>query len=366
MPIEATREVLAAVKRRDPVARLGFWISFGIFIAVALAWWTWWKATNEDRVRLTLYFSNTVHGLDVGAPVKIQGVPVGQVESLGVRIPVPVGLKKNAFRAPIPSDSGYYAEVRVVLDSALLESKGLPRRLDDPAPLKVEIDRGLRGRIRILSPMAGRRYVELEYSPRDKPVFVSSPREGIAEVPALDDPLALGLVAFSQKLAELEKRDFSAIEAEINQRLDAIADAADPAGVKAVNDTVLAKLAGVRDALSDEKLRTRFAAVNEDLLAARRALVAYDEKTGAGAEALATAAEKLRVDLAAAAADTETLATALDPRSPSLLLAYERLASVRDNAARVRNLCREVMNTNGLIAGFFRKSAGTEVDAPTK
>lgn len=359
------RATLAAIRRRDPVARLGFWISFGVFIAVALAWWTWWKATNEDRVRLTLYFSSTVHGLDEGAPVKIQGVPVGQVESLGVRIPPPSDSKKKHVAFPRRDASpGYYAEVHVVLDSALLEEKGLPRRLDDPEPLKAEIARGLRGRIRILSPMSGRRYLELEYSPRDKPLFVASPGENVAEVPTLDDPLALGLVAFSQKLAELEKRDFSAIEAEINQRLDAIAVAADPAGVKAVNDAVLAKLAGVRAALTDEKLRARFATVNADLVAARRALVAYDEKTGAGSEALSAAAEKLRVDLAGAAADTEVIATALDPRSPSLLLAYQRLASVRDNATRVRNLCREVMNTNGLIADFFRKSAGTEADVP--
>ena len=349
----AAKAALAAVKRRDPVARLGLLICLGVLVAVATCWWLWWKATDEHRVRLTLFFENTVHGLEVAAPVKIQGVPVGQVESIGVRLPT-------------SENPGYYAAVKVVLDSDQLEQKGLPRELDNHGALKAEIARGLRGRIRILSPMAGSRYVELEYSRIDKAVFVAAPRERIAEVPALDDPLSMGLVNLSQKLAELEKRDFSAIEADINRRLDILSAAADPAGVKGANDAVLAKLAEVRAALSDEKLRARFVRVNEDLVAVRRALAGYEAKTGRGADELARAAAKLRTDLAAAAEDTDAVARALDPRSPSLLLAYSRLAVIRDNASRVRELCREVMMANGLVSTLFRKSMETEPETPAE
>lgn len=336
---------IEAVKRRDPVARLGLAICFGLLVSTGVCGWLWWRATNEHRVHLTLFFRNTVHGVEIGSPVKILGIPAGQIESMGVRLPT-----KN--------DDNHYATVKVALDGDLLAAKGLPRDLERPKYLRDEIARGLRGRLRLISPMTGDMYLELDYSPDEPAVLVSEKKENVAEVPTLMDPLSEGLVAMTHKFGELEQRDFAGIEREIMERLTRIHDAVDPAGIRDMNDVVLAKLEEVRGAVANPTLREKLAAVNADVAEARRALAGFDLKTGDGGAAFAKAAEKLRRDLADASVETEKIGRALDPRSPALLMAYARIAMLRDDAARVRALCDQVSGTNGFLEVFLRM-AGT-------
>jgi paraquat-inducible protein B len=341
---------IEAVKRRDPVARLGLAICLGMFAVVSLGWWLWWRATNEPRVHLTMFFRGTVHGVEVGSPVKILGVAAGQIESMGVRVPT-------------EKDPDHYAAVKVALDGDLLAAKGLPRDLDHWKRLREEIARGLRGRLRLISPMTGDMYLDLVYEPGEPAILVSQRGERVAEVPTLADPLSEGLVAMTHKFGELERRDFAGIEREVMERLARIHDAVNPEEIKGVNDAVLAKLEEVRVAVANPKLREKLEAVNADIAEARRALDGFDEKSGKGAEAFAKAAEKLRVDLAEATVETEKIGTALDPRSPALLMTYVRIATLRDDAARVRALCEEVSGANGFLDVFVRMAGKGDPDA---
>lgn len=335
------KAALEAVKRRDPVARLGLAICLGIFALVTLGWWLWWRATNEPRVHLTLFFRNTVHGIEVGSPVKILGIPAGQIESMGVRVPT-------------KSDPDHYAAVKVTLDGDLLATKGLPRNLDHPRALRAEIARGLRGRLRLISPMTGDMYLELAYEPGEPVALVSGKKERVAEIPTLADPLSEGLVAMTHKFGELERRDFAGIEREVMERLGRIEASVNPGAIHDANAAVLAKLEEVRSAVANPKLREKLAAVNADLAEVRRTLEGFDANSGRGAEAFAKAAEKLRRDLAEASEETEKIGAALDPRSPALLLTYARIATLRDDADRVRALCEEVSGANGFIDMFVR------------
>ena len=337
------------LRRRDPVARLGLAIFLGILGLIGLAGWAWWNFTNAPRVHLTLFFRSTVHGVDVGSPVKILGVPVGQIEALGVRLPD----EKNP---------DYYAEVKVVLDGELLAGKGLPRHLDRPAPLKREIGRGLRGRLQLISPMTGDMYLELAYMPEDKAIFVAAPDEGVAEIPTLPDPVSTGIVEFTHRLAELEKRDFAGMEHELDERLDRIHAAVDPANFADANAAVTGKLDEIRDALGSAALKEKLAAMNADLVGVREAVTRYDGQSGKGAEALAITTEKLRHDLAGVAGETEKIGRSLDPRSPSLLMACARIATLRDDAAKVRILCEDLARTNGFVAGFVNALSRREDD----
>lgn len=335
------KAAIAAIRRRDPVARLGLAICVGILALTGLSGWLWWRVTNEPRVHLTMFFPGTVHGIEVGSPVKILGIPAGQIESMGVRLPT----AKNP---------DHYAAVKVVLDGDLLSAKGLPRELDRPARLREEISRGLRGRLRLISPMTGSMYLELAYEPETPAVLVSDKNERVAEVPALGDPLSTGLVALTHKFGELALRDFAGIEREILERLDRIDAAVDPEGVRAASDAVIAKLEEVRGAVANPKLREKLAAVNLDIAEAREALAGFDANSGKGFDAFKKAAGKLRNDLAEASVETEKIARALNPRSPELLMAYARLAMLRDDASRVRALCDEVSGINGFLDVFIR------------
>lgn len=344
------RAAIAAVKRRDPVARVGAAVCLG-FMALGIAGgWLWWRATSEPRVHLTLFFPGTVHGVDVGSPVKILGVPVGQIESLGVRLPA-------------GADPAHYAAVNVVLDGDLLSEKGLPRRLDRADVLREEILRGLRARLRLISPMHGTRYLELSYDATAPARFVAAAQENLAEVPTLPDPLTDGLIAATHAFAELERRDFDADQAELLERLDRLAADLDPEVFRKANDAALAKLDAVNAALSNPKLRERLAAVNADLVALRRHLAEYDGKSESGSRELLEAAGRLRADLAKTTEETGQIGRALDPRSPVFFAVYARLSQVRDNATRVQALCRQLVDAGSLAAAFLGSAASGDEDA---
>jgi len=338
-----------SVCRRDHVSRIGLAILAGVFVAIIAAWTLWWRFTNEPRVHLMLFFRSSVHGVDIGSPVKISGVKVGQIESLGVRVP----LKKG---------DDYYAAVRVVMDGDLLASKGLPRELEDPAYLKDEIRRGLRGRLQLISAMTGDMYLELEYQPKEPAVLVANESERIAEVPALDDPLSTGIIGVTHRLAELDRTDFPRIGEEISRRLDAIDLALPPSSFKDAGEEAKRRLEDIRVALASPALREKIARVNADLVAVREALARYDAKTGDGAAGLAAAAAKFRADLEAVSAETDLIGRAMNPRSPGLLMTYARFAVVRDNAAKVRRLCDDIVNANGYVTSLF-KAISTDPEA---
>lgn len=349
MPRRALAAV-AAVKRRDPLARLGLLICLGLAAGIGVCGWLWWSATNAPRVHLTLFFRNTVHGVDVGSAVKILGVKVGQIEMMGVRLPT-------------PEDPDHYAIVKVALEGDRLAEKGLPRDLNHEEPLRREIERGLRGRMQIVSPITGDLYLELEYKPDTKALLVAAPDEHIAEVPTLSDPLSEGIVAMTHRFTELEKQDFDRLEAELLDKLDNIKASLAPEHFADLNSATLEKLAGIRTALANPALRDQLAKINRDLTTFREAMAKLDTDAAAGPANVKEAMNRLRADLIATSAEADKIAAATDPRSVTLMLALANVSTASENATRVRRLCEEIISANALVTHLFLKTSPTEADA---
>lgn len=347
------RRAIAAVKRRDPLARLGLLVCLGMLASIALGGRLWWNATNAPRVHLTLFFRNTVHGIDIGSPVKIHGVQVGQIEMMGVRLPT-------------GNDPDHYAMVRVALDGELLESKGLPGDLDRAEPLHREIERGLRGRMQLISPITGDLYLELEYKPDTKALIVAAGDEDVAELPTLSDPLSEGIVNLTHKFSDLEKRDFSRIESELNEKLDGIADDLAPQRFADLNAAAVSSLDNLRVSLESEELRTRLAKINGTLVELRAAIAKMDAQTGDGVAETTRLMQSLRADLAVAAAEAEKITRAAAPRSPAIMLAAARMARTAIRAAEIRRLCAEVVSANAPLADLLLHRQVTEADTPPK
>lgn len=347
------RRAIAAVKRRDPLARLGLLICVAMLAGIGLCGRLWWNATNAPRVHLTLFFRNSVHGIDIGSPVKIHGVQVGQIEMMGVRLPT-------------ETDPDHYAMVKVALDGDLLKEKGLPENLDHAEPLHREIGRGLRGRMQLISPITGDLYLELEYKPDTKALIVSDKTEEIAELPTLSDPLSEGIVNLTHKFSDLEKRDFARIESELNAKLDAIADDLAPQRFADLNAATVAGLDNLRSGLESTELRTRLAKINTTLVELRAAIAKIDTGSDRGVADATRLMQSLRTDLAAASAEAEKITRAADPRSPALLLASARLARTAMRASEVRRLCAEIVSANAPLAELLLNTRVTEADAPPK
>ncbi|MEW6099794.1 MAG: MlaD family protein [Pseudomonadota bacterium] len=139
----------------------------------------------QQRLRAVIYFHGSVSGLYVGAPVTFRGVPVGQVESIGVefeqgsldpRIPVRVRLQSDAIRVAEP---------------------GRDRSLALPELIR----RGLRARLVAQSFVTGQKFIDLDFLPDQPARMIGRGRE--PEIPAVADRFG----ALIEQVAELPLRE---------------------------------------------------------------------------------------------------------------------------------------------------------------
>jgi paraquat-inducible protein B len=140
--------------RANPRA-IGLFLIGAIVLAVsgtaALASITWF----EKRSSFVSFFQESVNGLENGAPVKFQGVPVGSV----TRILIQIDENDKTFQVP----------VRYEIDLKRLTTQlGTFVDLTQPAVLRQQIADGLRAQLQMESMVTGQLYIELSYR-RDAP-----------------------------------------------------------------------------------------------------------------------------------------------------------------------------------------------------
>ncbi|MEZ4700298.1 MAG: MlaD family protein [Rhodothermales bacterium] len=156
--------------------------AIGLFIVGAIALAMYGVATlasNTFRVReqFTSSFNESVNGLDVGAVVKCQGVPIGQVVDLQLRI----DLDEETFQVPVLYEIDLERLVTVV---------GPGVDWADPDVLQRHIEQGLRAQLQMESFVTGKLYIELSYMANPPPLGPDRPRHGHLEIPTVLSPLA--------------------------------------------------------------------------------------------------------------------------------------------------------------------------------
>ena len=135
--------------RANPTA-IGLFMIGGVVLAVVgvatLASASWF----EKQSVFISYFGESVNGLEVGAPVKFQGVPVGSVTNLHIQIE----LKDKTFQVPVQYE----------IDLTRLTSvAGTFVNLEDERVLRQQIADGLRAQLQMESMVTGQLYIELAY-----------------------------------------------------------------------------------------------------------------------------------------------------------------------------------------------------------
>ena len=116
-------------------------------LGVAVLWsgYSWWRAWSAPLIPVVFRPAFSVEGISSGTPVRVQGVTVGQVSSIGLDADAEGRLR------PV---------VRLVLDPATLEDRGFADRLRGDR-LRTEVAQGLRARLVAVSPASGMLQVEL-------------------------------------------------------------------------------------------------------------------------------------------------------------------------------------------------------------
>ena len=148
-----------------------------------------------------LYFTGSVNGLRLGAPVKFRGVEVGSVEDIRIRLE--------------PEQSGHRIPVIIGIDPDKVTSLGASETiLNSPAEYQSAIEGGLRGQLQTESFVTGLLFVALDYFPGSPATFAQLPRTGkfrYREIPTEASSAEKARTAVSEVLSRLAESDFKGL-----------------------------------------------------------------------------------------------------------------------------------------------------------
>jgi paraquat-inducible protein B len=148
--------------RANPTAIGGFLIGALVLLVAGtatLASTAWF----ERRSTFISFFQESVNGLEKGAPVKFQGVPVGNVTEILIQI----DQRDKTFQVPVQYE----------IDLTRLTTQlGTFVDLEDGAVLRQQITDGLRAQLQMESIVTGQLYIELSYRPDAAPAELEARR----------------------------------------------------------------------------------------------------------------------------------------------------------------------------------------------
>jgi paraquat-inducible protein B len=156
-----------------------------------------------------VYFDRDVNGLNIGAPVKFKGVEVGSVKNILLQL-------DQSLEVPsIP--------VLFEIDLKKITSRGgAVTLLEDPAALKVAIDRGLRAQLRTESLVTGVLYIGIDLFPGTPVKFVQAAGSKYPEIPAVPTTLERVEVTAGEILAKLSEVDFKGMMDSVSRAVDGV------------------------------------------------------------------------------------------------------------------------------------------------
>jgi len=206
-------------------------------LGVAVLWsgYSWWRAWSAPLIPVVFRPSFSVEGISSGTPVRVQGVTVGQVSS--------IGLDADAEGRLRPA-------VRLVLDPATLEDRGFADRLRGDR-LRTEVAKGLRARLVAVSPASGMLQVELIW---DASAPASTESLAADEIPPLSSHFQSKIANYVQQLQDLAEKDLVGLAAELERDLDGFYVATDPERATRFSAMIVRRTGAVLEATGDGKL----------------------------------------------------------------------------------------------------------------
>lgn len=177
--------------RANPTA-IGLFLVGALAIAVVgtvvLASATWF----QNRTTFISYFSESVNGLENGAPVKFQGVPVGTITAINIQI----DQRDESFQVPVE----YEIDV-----PRLTTPRGTYVNLGDTLVLREQISKGLRAQLQMESMVTGVLYLELSYRTDSTPPQLEPRATPWPEIPTTPSLMAAIGGGAGSLLAEMMK-----------------------------------------------------------------------------------------------------------------------------------------------------------------
>lgn len=153
--------------------------------------------------RFVVLFNESVHGLDLGSPVKLRGVRVGRVVDLNLRYDARSGRSVVAVVCEIGKD-------------AMTDGRGAGIDVASREELQRLVDRGLRAQLGVLGLATGMLYVELDIvDPKEFPADKGATDGNYVVVPALPSAISAFQASASEILSKIKRIDFAGLSEEV-------------------------------------------------------------------------------------------------------------------------------------------------------
>lgn len=292
--------------------------------------------------RFVVYFDESIHGLDLGSPVKLQGVRVGRVVD-------------HLILYDQKSNHSVVAVVCELSKDKLAAPNGTPISVTTRADLQSLVDRGLRAQLGFLGFATGLLFVELDFMDAAQYPAKEEPK-GLSHVliPAVPSSLSEFQARATDLLAKVNRIDFAGLSTELTKLLTETRERIAGVDLKSVAEQWRKTGASV-DALASStapQLKETLTNVNAAVIDLRGVLAKLDTQVGANGEQLTATLKQAKETLEsfnAAAAGARQFIAAQSGLGEETTRALSQLAEAAGAVQRLADFLER--NPQALISG---------------
>ncbi|MDQ5980126.1 MAG: phospholipid/cholesterol/gamma-HCH transport system substrate-binding protein [Verrucomicrobiota bacterium] len=224
--------------------------------------------------RFMVYFDESIHGLDLGSPVKLRGVRVGRVVDLAVHY-----------------DEAATKSVVVVTcelnRNVITDEKGAALKIAGPADIQTMVDHGLRAQLGVLGLATGLLFVELNFEdPAEYPAAQLATPPKFVVIPAVPSAISEYQASLSEILSDLKKVDFAGISREAKTLLATANKKISEADVKGLGERIGRAAEALTAFVESPEAKQAFTNLNEALVATKAAVAKIDTQVDPVSEEL--------------------------------------------------------------------------------
>ncbi len=178
------------------------------------------------------FFSESVNGLDVGAPLKYKGVKIGKVE--GIFISSSKNIKESSVSVV------YSIDIDQLRRKTGTDFKDYSDWMDE------QIAEGLRAKLNYQSIVTGMLYIELDFiADKGEKYDLKYGGTRFKEIPAAKSGLSELAKGFEKTMEDVAKIDFAAIGQNVHSAIVKVNEKLDGIDAKAISDSAVSALKGV-------------------------------------------------------------------------------------------------------------------------
>lgn len=303
----------------------------------------------SNSTQYVCYFTGSVNGLKVGAPVKFKGVELGRV--VAVRLSLN---RAGANRTPPwkVNPNNIALPVIIELEQRQLLRKGGSVDFGNRSNLRAAIKEGLRAQLSMESLLTGLLYVDLDFYP-GTPFTLYEPHDSeIPEIPSRPTDLEMFQKKLEQAVEDFQKIDVGALVDSTTRAMNSVALLTSnpdlPKAIASLNHT----MAEARSTMA--QARSAIAEAKQAVGDVRQLVTRVETDFGPMEQKVSRTLDHVDKTLASANNTLEGVGSVVNPTAPPIVELNRTLVQVREAAANLADLSRMLnRNPSVLIRGRY-------------